>query len=170
MMFKKETKNSAWEQGRRTKDKMLRLMKKWMLSKANQVLAICLAILGVPGCKEPEAPMYGSPHATFTAEGNVTNETAEPIEGVKVTVDGCYQSGSCELSFAITGTDGYYRTPQGDIAPTDSIWIYANDTTGVYAPDSAKVRITYDRSHTEAWYEGDGSAKADFVLKKKSTQ
>ncbi|MEE1074039.1 MAG: radical SAM-associated putative lipoprotein, partial [Acutalibacteraceae bacterium] len=68
-------------------------MRKRLLNRVNQVLAICLAILGVPGCKEPEVPMYGSPHATFTAEGNVTNETAEPIEGVKVTVDGCYQSG-----------------------------------------------------------------------------
>lgn len=148
-------------------------MRKWLLNKVNQVLALCLSALGLAGCMaekygvpEPVC-MYGTPYATFDVEGYVTNESTEPVEGVKVEVRELFKVTGEEQAVAVTDAEGHYKISNRSIETRDSIWIYANDTTGVYAPDSAKVRITYDRSHKDAWYEGDGFAKADFVLRKK---
>ena len=148
---------------------MLRLMKKWMLSKANQVLALCLSALGLAGCTSPLMCEYGCPYATFTAEGEVKNEAAEPIEGVKIVVRE-YDAMPIEESYISTKTkaDGTYRTADGTtIFPADSVWIHAIDNTGTYADDSAKVKVNYVTKGDGHWYEGEAEAKADFVLKKK---
>lgn len=150
-------------------------MRKRLLNKVNQVLALCLSALGFSGCLTPESPIlceYGCPYATFTAEGNVTNETAEPIEGVKIVVRE-YDAMPIEESYISTKTkaDGTYRTADGTtIFPVDSVWIHAIDNTGTYADDSAKVKVNYVTKGDGHWYRGEAEAKADFVLKKKSTQ
>lgn len=145
-------------------------MRKRLLNKVNQVLALCLSALGLAGCTSPVQCEYGTPYATFVAEGNVTNETNEGVEGVKIVVRE-YDAMPIEESYISTKTaaDGTYRTSDGTtIFPVDSVWIHAIDNTGTYADDSAKVKVNYVTKGDGHWYRGEAEAKADFVLRNKT--
>lgn len=149
-------------------------MRKRLLNRINQVLTFCLSALGLAGCMEveygcpPVVCEYGVPYATFVAEGNVTNETDEGIGGVTVVVREHEAIPASESGISTkTRTDGTYRTERATIFPTDSVWIHAIDSTGIYAEDSAKVKVNYVTKGDGNWYRGDAEAKADFVLKKK---
>ncbi|MGM9837025.1 MAG: radical SAM-associated putative lipoprotein [Paludibacteraceae bacterium] len=151
------------------------VLNKWVLNKVNQMLTFCLSAMGLSGCLMAKYGIpdsmpvgYGCPYATFKAEGEVNNEEGEPIEGIKIVVreHNAMPIDAAHI-FAKTEADGTYRTNEGEtILPKDSVWIHAIDSTGTYAEDSTKVPVDYDRTQRGNWYEGDGEAKADFVLRK----
>ncbi|MGM9825068.1 MAG: radical SAM-associated putative lipoprotein [Paludibacteraceae bacterium] len=170
-------------------------MAKNLLTYLNKVLGMVIGALGLTGCVAvkygvPEAvAMYGCPVASFAAEGTVTNEQGMPIKGVKVTAGerqalsgdgltvrdtvGTFPVGltagetpASPVNQALTDEQGQYRITIDAMFPADSIWLYADDSTGVYASDSARVKIAYESNGDGMWDMGDGKAEADFRLKR----
>ena len=108
--------------------------------------------------------MYGCPVASFAAEGTVTNEQGEPIQGVKVTAGERQYMSEESMGKALTDEQGQYYITIDAMFPTDSIWLYADDSSGVYASDSTKVKVEYEGNGDGMWDMGNGRAEADFRL------
>ncbi|MGN0236067.1 MAG: radical SAM-associated putative lipoprotein [Paludibacteraceae bacterium] len=148
-------------------------MAKAILTYLNKVLGMVIGALGLTGCVAakygvPEAvAMYGCPAASFAAEGKVVNEQAQPVEGVKVTAGDRRYMSEESMGKALTDERGEYHITVDAMFPTDSIWLYADDTTGVYAGDSVRVKVEYEGNGDGMWDMGSGKAEADFTLVKK---
>ena len=147
-------------------------MTKAFLTYLNKVLGMVIGALGLTGCVAvkygvPEAvAMYGCPVASFAAEGTVTNEQGEPIKGVKVTAGERQYMSEESMGKALTDEQGQYYITIDAMFPADSIWLYADDSTGVYASDSTKVKVEYEGNGDGMWDMGNGRAEADFRLKR----
>ena len=145
-------------------------MAKNLLTYLNKVLGMVIGALGLTGCVAvkygvPEAvAMYGCPVASFAAEGTVTNEQGEPIKGVKVTAGERLYMSEESMGKALTDEQGQYHITIDRMFPADSIWLYADDSTGVYASDSTKVKVEYEGNGDGMWDMGNGRAEADFRL------
>ena len=148
-------------------------MAKNLLTYLNKVLGMVIGALGLTGCMElgdgipgdgGAVAMYGCPMANFSAEGMVTNEQGEPIKGVKVTAGERQYMSEESMGKALTDELGQYHITIDAMFPADSIWLYADDSTGVYAGDSARVKVEYEGNGDGMWNMGDGKAEADFRL------
>lgn len=145
-------------------------MAKNLLTYLNKVLGMVIGALGLTGCVAvkygvPDAvAMYGCPMARFAAEGTVTNEQGMPIKGVKVTAGERQYMSEESMGKALTDEQGQYHITIDAMFPADSIWLYADDSTGVYAGDSARVKVEYEGNGDGMWNMGDGKAEADFRL------
>ena len=145
-------------------------MTKAFLTYLNKVLGTVIGVLGLTGCLAvkygvPEAvAMYGCPVASFAAEGTVTNEQGEPIKGVKVTAGERQYMSEESMGKALTDEQGQYHITIDRMFPADSIWLYADDSTGVYTSDSTKVKVEYEGNGDGMWDMGNGRAEADFRL------
>ncbi len=152
-------------------------MKKSLLTGTNAVITFLMALLGfgTTGCFKkygvPDEPMlekYGVPHATFEAAGKVTDEAAQPVENIRVTMKTKRENGY--LSDQYTNEDGEYYVSLVDNWPIDSVDIIVTDTADVYEGDSVRVKVDYDRSGVskdDNWNNGKGIVRHDFQLKKK---
>lgn len=152
-------------------------MKKSLLTGTNAVITFLMALLGfgTTGCfmkygvpDEPMLEKYGVPHATFEAAGKVTDEAAQPVENIRVTMKTKRENGY--LSDQYTNEDGEYYVSLEDNWPIDSVDIIVTDTADVYEGDSVRVKVDYDRSGVskgDNWNNGNGIVRQDFQLKKK---
>lgn len=152
-------------------------MKKSLLTGSNAVITFLMALLGfgTTGCfKKYGVPddemllLYGVPHATFEAAGKVTDEAAQPVENIRVTMKTKRENGY--LSDQYTNEDGEYYVSLEDNWPIDSVDIIVTDTADVYEGDSVRVKVDYDRSGVakdDGWNRGNGIVRQDFQLKKK---
>lgn len=152
-------------------------MKKSLLTGSNAVITFLMALLGfgTTGCfKKYGVPddemllLYGVPHATFEASGKVTDEAAQPVENIRVTMKTKRENGY--LSDQYTNEDGEYYVSLEDNWPIDSVDIIVTDTADVYEGDSVRVKVDYDRSGVakdDGWNRGNGIVRQDFQLKKK---
>ena len=150
-------------------------MSKTLITYLNKVLGAMIGALGLTGCVAVKygvpddggmVAMYGCPVATFAAEGMVTNEQGEPIKGVKVTAGERQYMSEESMGKALTDEQGQYYITIDAMFPADSIWLYVDDSTGLYASDSTKVRVEYEGNGDGMWNMGNGKAKADFRLVK----
>ena len=148
-------------------------MSKTLITYLNKVLGAMIGALGLTGCVAVKygvpddggmVAMYGCPVATFAAEGMVTNEQGEPIKGVKVTAGERQYMSEESMGKALTDEQGQYYITIDAMFPADSIWLYADDSTGVYASDSTKVKVEYEGNGDGMWDMGNGRAEADFRL------
>ena len=152
-------------------------MKKSLLTGTNAVITFLMALLGfgTTGCIGlygiPEIPgpeEYGTPYASFEAAGKVTDEAAQPVENIRVTMKTKRENGY--LSDQYTNEDGEYYVSLEDNWPIDSVDIIVTDTADVYEGDSVRVKVDYDRSGVskdDNWNNGKGIVRHDFQLKKK---
>ena len=54
--------------------------------------------------------------------------------------------------------------------PVDSVDLVVRDEAGIYASDSVRVKVDYDRSNVspgDSWNRGNGFVEQDFTLQKK---
>lgn len=137
-------------------------MKKKTLSFVNRCLTAVMALLGFQACGGMVC-LYGTPSADLKVRGKVTNTGKEPLKDIQVVLN---RSEYDRKDTLYTDKDGEYSWMRGGW-PSDSVKIVVNDTTGQYASDSTKVALSYDRKNADDWYEGVGTAEADFELKKK---
>ena len=151
-------------------------MKARMLTRFNAFITFVIGLLGfgLTGCLKkygvPEPPIiaeYGCPYATLEIKGKVTDEVAKPLENIRVVTHSRYTDEGMET---YTDENGNYRFDRAQSFPIDSVDIIATDTAGVYASDSVRTEVIYDRTGVagnDYWNEGDGSVYHDFQLKKK---
>ena len=150
-------------------------MKAKMLSGINAFITFVIGLLGfgLTGCfpskyGSPDIRVeYGCPYATLEVKGKVADEASQPIENIRVVTHSRYMDDGVET---YTDENGNYQFDQTHVFPVDSVDIIATDTAGVYAPDSVRVGVSYDRTgvaEDDHWNSGEGSAYHDFQLKKK---
>ena len=110
---------------------------------------------------------YGAPYAELEVSGIVTNQEDQRLEDMRVTVK---QEGHQTLPRTYTNQEGWYEE-QGYIdLPRPTVDIIVEDPSGVYAPDSVRLEVTYDKtkvSKKDHWNEGKATVRQDFKLKKK---
>ena len=136
-------------------------MKKKILTGINAMIAAMMGFLAV-GCKEP-VNMYGVPHADLNVSGTITDEENQPLKDIKVQVRLLGYTPGPKYS----DENGKYLYHSQEGLEADSVDILVQDTTGVYAPDSARVAVDlvkYDK--IQDWQVGEATAKKDFQLKK----
>ncbi len=144
-----------------------------MNTKVNSYLnAMLVAILGVLGfgCDRVVAE-YGVPSADFTLEGEVTNESKEPLKDIQIVMRRGWTDNSDSVRWEqyndtlYSGVDGrYYKSYPRDF-PLDHCRVIANDPSGVYESDTIDARVSYSGGDGH-WYEGEAQLTADFVLKR----
>jgi putative lipoprotein (rSAM/lipoprotein system) len=138
-------------------------MKAKILPRVNAFLAFLLSALGFTSCNY--MAKYGCPHATFEAEGTITDKASCPIKDIRVQVRD--KRGNSRFPETYTDENGKYRVGEYEVFPMDSVDIIVTDTAGNYASDSVRVKVEYDKSNVpkgDDWNEGAGSVTADFVL------
>ena len=150
-------------------------MKTKVLKGINFVLATVLGFLGF-GCNKPNKYMGGDFYpelmygvsfpgsATYDVSGKVTDETNDkPVKNIRVTV----KSKRGDFQGIYTKTNGSYSM-LGAGVPCDSLNIVAEDTTGVYEPDSVQVEVVLvPGKNNDSRYAGKATVRQDFHLKKK---
>lgn len=149
-------------------------MKAKILTGVNSLIGLILGLFGIGcvsckyGVPEP-VPMaeYGCPYATFEAKGKVTDENAQAVENIRVRIRNKYGD---ELPYIYTDENGEYNTGTLEgVFPPDSVDIIVTDTADIYAPDSVRIKVEYDKSEVskdDHWNAGAGSVYQDFQLKK----
>ena len=151
-------------------------MKTRVLKGINFVLATVLGFLGF-GCNKPNnymmegdfypELMYGvsfARSATYDVSGKIKDEANnEPIKNIRVTV----KSKRGDFQGIYTKTNGSYSMLGAGVV-CDSLNIVAEDTTGVYEPDSVQVEVVLvPGKNKDDRYAGKATVHQDFQLKKK---
>ena len=161
-------------------------MKRKLLICINALIALLLGILGVScgtGTTGIPEDMYGVPFATFEAQGVVTDESGKPLEDIQVVVKyprfyeyiedrrkndpTPFDPFTDWAPHGYTNADGTYQIDTELAYSSESIELLVRDTAGIYAPDSARLKVEYDRSKASGWNFGSSSVHQDFQLKKK---
>ena len=139
-------------------------MKARILTRFNALLTFLLGLFGfgMTAC----LVKYGVPHAELDVSGTITNQKEERLEEICVTIK---QEGNQVLPRTYTNEMGRYKE-QGNIhMPQSTIDIIVEDPSGVYAPDSIRLAVTYDKSKVDRrddWNRGKATIEQNFQLKK----
>ena len=148
-------------------------MKKKILTGINALIAAILGSMGLTSCF-PNAygvlyTEYGCPYATLDVSGTITDSETQPVENIQVSVKLNPAPEAGRIPVAFSAEDGTYEGELEGVFPLETAMLYAEDTTGVYATDSAVVELKYDNSQvspSDHWNSGTATVKQDFQLKK----
>jgi putative lipoprotein (rSAM/lipoprotein system) len=145
-------------------------MHRRLIKSVNWILAGILSILGFSGCdiKKVEPVEYGSPYATFSLRGKVTDKDGKPVEDINIKL------GFPETSYY----DSVYTNKEGDYSMMFDCYhieefnIIASDIdgdlNGSYQNDTIQVKITdedYYEKGSGNWNHGSAAKEVDIVLK-----
>ena len=149
-------------------------MKAKLLTRINALIATLVSLLGFTSCGnflvKYGAPVeYGTPFATWDVSGKVSDEENNPIENAQVIVRSPKPGQIRDTLYS--DEEGLYRGSYPGVFPysNDSIDIVVRDTAGVYASDSVRVAVEYDKSEVaddDSWNRGTAYIQQDFQLKK----
>ena len=155
-------------------------MKAKLLTRINSLIAVLVSLLGFSGCDfyrvkygVPIEAEYGVPYATFEAVGTITDEENKPLMDIRVQIKSKWLPADApEDPALVTSTDetGKYNIYLVDYFPVDSVDLVVRDEAGIYASDSVRVKVDYDRSNVslgDSWNRGNGFVEKDFTLQKK---
>lgn len=120
----------------------------------NKWISLLLSLLGfaAAGCEEARVE-YGSPYATYTLKGKVTDMNGKAISGIRVDAAGRSYTDE-EGTFSCTG-DGMYGIPHTievhlqDVDGTDNGGLFADKHLSVTFQETDRVEGT-----NAGWYEG----------------
>jgi putative lipoprotein (rSAM/lipoprotein system) len=137
------------------------------------VLSGLLTLLGFPGCSvfNPGVDEYGTPYASYTFQGRVSNESGEPVPDIKIEVTTGYEQGGYP---ALSNAEGHYSV-QVQAFPSKEFAIIASDIdgekNGAYRNDTVPVAISdsdyYDKGNGN-WNHGSAQKEVNIVLEKKN--
>ena len=155
-------------------------MKAKLLTRINSLIALLVSMLGFSSCEcgmmkygVPIEAEYGVPYATFEAVGTITDEENKPLKDIRVQIKSKWLPADAPEDPAITATTdetGRYDFYLEYYFPVDSVDLVVRDEAGIYASDSVRVKVDYDRSNvspSDHWNEGNGFVEKDFKLQKK---
>jgi putative lipoprotein (rSAM/lipoprotein system) len=150
-------------------------MRKARFNAIKRMLPIILSILGIGSVSSCWREEYGCPTADFSFQGTVTDESRQPIDGIKVSV--ARKEHVNEICPDTTDSKGTYHLQYSDIPsfPSDVV-IYFEDTDGAanggaFQKDSTTVTLKEsdllkEKDLTNSWYEGKVSMTIDKTLHK----
>lgn len=148
-------------------------MKAKLLTRINALIATLVSLLGFTSCGsflvKYGAPEYGCPYARWDVNGKISDEENNPIENAQVIVRSPKAGQIRDTLYS--DEEGLYRGSYPGVFPysKDSIDIVVRDTAGVYASDSVRVAVKYDKSEVadgDSWNGGTAYIQQDFQLKK----
>lgn len=150
-------------------------MKAKLLTRINALIATLVSLLGFTSCGnlflKYGAPVveYGTPFARWDVNGKVSDEENNPIEHAQVIVRSPKPGQIRDTLYS--DEEGLYRGSYEGVFPysNDSIDIVVRDTAGVYASDSVRIAVKYDKSEVadgDSWNGGTAYIQQDFQLKK----
>ena len=142
-------------------------MKTKILTGINAMIAALFGVLGM-SCRQLVAE-YGCPYATLDVSGTITDSEAQPVKNIQVSVKLNANPQAGKVPVAVSVEDGTYEGELEGVFPVQTAMLYADDTTGVYASDSAEVKLTYYKSQvspSDHWNSGTATVNQDFQLKK----
>lgn len=146
-------------------------MKAKLLTRINSLITLLVSMLGLSSCEWGKL-MYGTPYATFEAVGTITDEENQPLKDIRVQLKNKWQPADMPDDPALaTTTDetGRYNFYWDYYFPGDSVDLVVRDEAGIYASDSVRVKVDYDRSNVslgDSWNRGNGFVEKDFKLQK----
>ncbi|HKM12829.1 MAG TPA: radical SAM-associated putative lipoprotein [Bacteroidales bacterium] len=151
------------------KRKLFSIKSNWV----TRILAIIFPSIILSGCP---ICMYGSPYATYTTRGQVTNEEGKALKGIRVSVaDYTYTDPQGNeladfIDSALTDSRGGYLIDNLHLE-TYRLIVVAKDIDGEeeggeYQSDTIVVD-DFDFKGGDGWYSGHADVKVDFQLKKK---
>ena len=143
-------------------------IKQFITAKWCAMISALLGMLGFAACgdnNETYGPdLYGQPYAKFKVEGAVLNEECTSVKSVKVYVKEHYGD------TATTAQDGKFIFNAEDIVSASFFWVMAEDQSGIYEKDSAKIDAKYEGGDNDMWNSGSYSTTHNFTLKKKESE
>ena len=136
-----------------------------LMVKICRVLLTAMGFAAVTGCP---AVMYGSPHCDVTVKGVVTDESENPIKGIRVkAVQVMPKQAGVELdryeydlfksltdnagSFELSGSVTSFDNPEVYVITED---IDGEENGGCFAPETLKVDIVKVKDGDDNWYFG----------------
>jgi putative lipoprotein (rSAM/lipoprotein system) len=142
-----------------------------LIKGTNWALAGLLTWMGFPGCSLIE-PMeeYGTPYASYTFRGTVSNEAGEPLPDIKIEVATEYDH---VQNPAISNTAGHYAALLRAF-PSKEFQLIATDIdgekNGAYENDTISITINdsdYFNKGDGKWNRGEAQKDVNIVLKEK---
>ncbi len=154
-------------------------MKTKVFNFANWLLTAVISLLGFSACSNSDNGMlcmYGTPTFDYQAEGCVTDEEGNPIEGIqlKVTLQKTSQDSS-DSEIIFSDKDGEFTTPKYYDRMIFSLT--AEDIDGAKNGgefeskqiDLTKMKLELDKTNADGWYEGVNIYKdIEIVMSKKT--
>lgn len=150
---------------------------KTKLSQLTQwLLTAVIALLGFSACEDKDRPiMYGSPTADYKAEGVVTDEDGNPIEGIQIKVEAqTYIGQTVEPEVVYSSSDGLYTTKKYKDRPI--LYLHISDIDGEknggefeeMTINLQELKPVLDKTDADGWYIGVYNYVVNFKLTKKS--
>jgi putative lipoprotein (rSAM/lipoprotein system) len=150
---------------------MFKTMHRSALKGANWILVGILSMLGFSGCHKEQYRLeeYGSPYATFSFHGKVTNKTGNPVKDIKIEVT---HQGYPVMNPMLTDDLGGYSMTVSTFHDENFQLIVSDidgEANGSYKNDTIQVTITKDDYYEqgEGWNRGSAAKKVDVLLKDK---
>ena len=147
------------------------------LSNASQwILTVIISLLGFSGCSKEEEMlcMYGSPTVDYKAEGCITDEAGNPIEGICVKVEIFDNLNGSQIKTVYSGGDGLFITPKyrnQHILSLTATDVDGDKNGGEF--NDKKINLQnmqpdQDKTNADGWYQGIRTYNVDIQLTKKS--
>ena len=136
--------------------------------------AVVLGFLGFSSCGEiidgPIMCEYGTPHGEFKVDIKVTDESGSPLKDIHVSPvilhPSNYDIRRQELGAILTDESGK-AVKIYDHSWIDDVRVIFEDTTGVFAKDSADFKPVQTKEGDKHWYTGEKTVSGTHKLKKK---
>jgi putative lipoprotein (rSAM/lipoprotein system) len=150
---------------------MLKNTYRCLIKSTNWILAGVLSVLGFSSCdiENHGQEEYGTPYATFTFRGKVTDEAGKPVKDVKIEV--MEEQSEQPVNPVLTNASGDYTSTFQDF-PMQNFRVIASDidgeTNGSFQNDTVQVKISkedFDDKGNGNWNQGSATKVVNFVLK-----
>jgi putative lipoprotein (rSAM/lipoprotein system) len=151
---------------------MFKTMHRSMLKGANWILVGILSMFGFSGCHKERYGLeeYGTPYATFSFHGKVTDKNESPVKDIKIEVT---EQGASVMNPMLTDKSGGYSMTFSTF-PAEDFKVIVSDidgeANGSYKNDTIQVTITKDDYYKQGegnWNRGSAAKEVDVVLKDK---
>jgi putative lipoprotein (rSAM/lipoprotein system) len=152
---------------------MIKRTHRSIIKGVNWILAGILSILGFSGCQYVRTgpDEYGSPYATFSFHGKVTDKAGKPVKDIQVEVR--RQIYPVTKEPASTDASGRYSIRFQDDLFEDYQMIVSDidgEANGSFLNDTVRVKVTKEDYYEEGksnWDYGSADKEVDIVLKEK---
>jgi putative lipoprotein (rSAM/lipoprotein system) len=123
-------------------------------------------------------PEYGSPHATFTLRGRVTDAQGYSIHGIKIDYNGVNNFGTPMVEYGITNRSGEYQIrfyldgAEELSADVSAIDVDGMENRGLFKTQTKQVSVSGD-DYVDGdgnWNMGDATKEVNFILELDDTQ